>query len=105
MASEIFSGAPIEPAPREPAPREPTAPDRSHYQGTATSGGWLVTRADGSALVAAPLAGLELATALLTDLAITAPEATARLCERIVDHLPVGHDFTISASDLRELSS
>ena len=95
MASEIFSGAPLEPVPL----------DRSRYQGTVTGGGWLVTRADGSALALGPLAGLDLATALLADLAIDTPEAAARLCERIIDHLPIGHDFTISAPDLRELSS
>lgn len=100
MASEIFSRAPLEPAPLEPAPL-----DRSRYQGTATSGGWLVTRADGSVLAPGPLVGLDLAIALLADLTIDTPEAAARLCERIVDHLPVGHDFAISASDLHELSS
>ena len=105
MASEIFSGAPLEPVSTEPAASEPTEPDRSRYQGTVTGGGWLVTRADGSALALGPLAGLDLATALLADLAIDTPEAAARLCERIIDHLPVGHDFTISAPDLRELSS
>ena len=105
MASEIFSGAPLEPVSTEPAVSEPTEPDRSRYQGTVTGGGWLVTRADGSALALGPLAGLDLATALLADLAIDTPEAAARLCERIIDHLPVGHDFTISAPDLRELSS
>lgn len=105
MASEIFSGATLEPVSTEPAASEPTEPDRSRYQGTVTGGGWLVTRADGSALALGPLAGLDLATALLADLAIDTPEAAARLCERIIDHLPVGHDFTISAPDLRELSS
>ena len=105
MASEIFSGAPLEPVSTEPAASEPTEPDRSRYQGTVTGSGWLVTRADGSALAPGPLAGLDLATALLADLAIDTPEAAARLCERIIDHLPVGHDFTISAPDLRELSS
>ena len=105
MASEIFSGAPLEPVSTEPAASEPTEPDRSRYQGTVTGSGWLVTRADGSALAPGPLAGLDLATALLADLTIDTPEAAARLCERIIDHLPVGHDFTISAPDLRELSS
>ena len=105
MASEIFSGARLEPVSTEPAASEPTEPDRSRYQGTVTGSGWLVTRADGSALALEPLAGLDLATALLADLAIDTPEAAARLCERIIDHLPVGHDFTISAPDLRELSS
>jgi hypothetical protein len=105
MASEIFSGAPLEPVSPEPAASEPTEPDRSRYQGAATNGGWLVTRADGSVLAPGPLAGLDLATALLVDLRIDTPEAAARLCERIIDHLPVGHDFAIGAPDLRELSS